>query len=66
MDFWCQAKIVRMNKRVLLLCAGIFGTLGAYIPILLGWDPSGLGGPSILGGLIGGLCGIWLGTKIRV
>ena len=53
-----------MNKGVLMLMAGIFGTLGAYIPIVLGWDPTGFGGPSILGGLVGGLFGIWLGAKI--
>lgn len=55
-----------MNKGVLILLAGVFGTIGAYIPILFGWDPTGLGGPSIFGSLVGGLFGIWLGTKIRV
>lgn len=55
-----------MNKGVLTLMAGIFGTIGAYLPMFLGWDPTGLGGWSILGGLIGGLFGIWLGTKIRI
>lgn len=55
-----------MNKGVLILMAGVFGTICAYIPIVLGWDPTGLGGLSILGGLVGGLFGIWLGTKIRV
>ncbi|MDO8335838.1 MAG: hypothetical protein Q7T74_03610 [Candidatus Saccharibacteria bacterium] len=55
-----------MNKGVITLMAGIFGTLGAYIPVLAGWDPTGLGGPSIFGGLVGGLFGIWLAVKIRV
>lgn len=55
-----------MNKGALTLMAGIFGVLGAYMPIFAGWDPTGLGGWSILGGLVGGLFGIWLGTKIRV
>lgn len=54
-----------MSKGVLTLMAGIFGTIGAYVPIVLGWDPSGLGGPSIFFALIGGLFGIWLGIKIQ-
>lgn len=54
-----------MNKGVLTLMAAIFGTIGAYVPIVLGWDPTGLGGLSILGGLIGGIFGIWLGIKIQ-
>lgn len=49
-----------------MLFAGVFGTIGAYVPIFLGWDPTGLGGPSIFIGLIGGLFGIWLGAKIRI
>lgn len=53
-----------MSKSVLLLLAGIFGIIGAYIPMMLGWDPTGFGGPSILGGLVGGFFGIWLGAKI--
>jgi uncharacterized membrane protein YsdA (DUF1294 family) len=54
-----------MSKGVLTLMAGIFGTIGAYVPILLGWDPSGLGGPSIFFALVGGLFGIWLGIKVQ-
>ncbi len=54
-----------MNKRVVTFCAGIGLFVGAYVPILFGWDPTGLNGLSILGGFIGGLLGIWLGTKIK-
>jgi hypothetical protein len=50
-----------MNKRLILLFAGIFGFIGSYVPVLLG-DHDLLGGWSILGGLIGGLFGIWLGA----
>lgn len=39
--------------------AAVMGFIGAYIPVFLGFD-NGLGGWSILGGLIGGLFGIWL------
>jgi len=48
-----------MNKRVVLLFAAILGFIGAYIPVLFGID-NGVGGWSILGGLVGGLTGVWL------
>lgn len=54
-----------MNKGIITLLAGIFGTVGAYVPIMLGWDPSGLNGLSILGALIGGGLGIFLGVKFQ-
>lgn len=53
-----------MNKKVTLLFAGIFGTIGVYLPILFGVD-DGLGGWSILGGLIGGFVGIWLAVIVQ-
>jgi len=53
-----------MNKRTIYLFAGIFGFLGAYVPVLLGID-DGFGGWSILGGLIGGLLGIWLAVVVQ-
>ena len=43
--------------------AAIFGFIGSYIPVLLG-DHDLLGGWSILGGVIGGLFGIWVGVKL--
>ena len=53
-----------MNKRVITIFALIFGGLGSYIPIIFGWDATGLNGLSILGGLIGGIIGIWLGVVV--
>lgn len=50
-----------MNKRVILLCATVFGFVGAYVPVLFG-DDDPLGGWSILGGFVGGIFGIWLGA----
>ena len=50
-------------KKILTIFAVIFGGIGAYIPVLLGVD-DGFGGWSILGGLFGGLFGIWVGVKI--
>jgi glycerol-3-phosphate acyltransferase PlsY len=52
-----------MNKRVVLVFAGVFGLVGAYVPVFFGWD-DGFGVWSILGGLIGGLLGIWLAVKV--
>lgn len=52
-----------MNKRTVYLFSGVFGTLGAYLPVLLGVD-DGFGGWSILGGFIGGLFGIWVAVKV--
>lgn len=51
-----------MDKKVILLVSGAGGTIGGYVPVLLG--QSGLGGWSILGACIGGLVGIWIGAKI--
>jgi hypothetical protein len=49
-----------MNKKAVSLGAVFFGGVGSYIPVLLGWDPTGLNGLSILFGLVGGIFGIWL------
>jgi uncharacterized membrane protein YeaQ/YmgE (transglycosylase-associated protein family) len=53
-----------MNKRVISF-AGFLGlTVGSILPMVFGWDPTGLSGPSILGGLIGGIVAIWAAVKI--
>ena len=52
-----------MNKSLLLLCAAVFGAIGSYIPVLFG-DNDLLSVWSILGGMIGGFFGIWVGVKI--
>lgn len=48
-----------MNKSIILLFATIFGTVGAYVPVLFG-DNDILSGWSILGSMLGGFFGIWL------
>ena len=53
-----------MNKKTIYLLAGIFGALGAYLPVLFGID-DGFGGWSILGGLIGGIFGIWVAVVLQ-
>ncbi len=51
-----------MSKGLILLFASIFSFIGSYIPVLLG--ESMLGGWSILGGVIGGLFGVWVGAYV--
>jgi len=52
-----------MNKRLIMLFAVIFMALGGYVPVLFG-DGDFLDGWSILGGLVGGLFGVWAGVMI--
>jgi len=52
-----------MNRKTLIFFSLIFGAIGAYIPTLFG-DTELLDGWSILGGLVGGLFGIWLGVVV--
>jgi uncharacterized membrane protein YfcA len=52
-----------MNKTVLLVFATIFGAAGSYVPFLFG-DQDIFSAWSILGGMIGGFFGIWLGVKV--
>jgi len=52
-----------MNKSFILLFATVFGGIGSYIPVLFG-NNDVFSGWSILGGLIGGIFGIWLATVV--
>ncbi len=54
--------IVTMNKGLITLMAGVGTTVGGYIPAMLG--AGGFSGWSILGGLVGGIVGIWAGVKL--
>jgi|JRYG01.1.fsa_nt_gb hypothetical protein len=56
--------VLVMNKKLVMFFMSAGMLLGAYIPVLLGWDPMGLNGLSILGGLVGGAAGIWLGILV--
>jgi hypothetical protein len=51
-----------MNKKVITFFATAGMIAGGYVPVMFGWDPTGLNGLSILGGLVGGFLGIWLGV----
>lgn len=50
-------------KGLTLICVTVFSTIGSLVPMLFG-DNDLLGGWSIVGGLIGGLFGIWLAVFI--
>ncbi len=52
-----------MNKKIVLLSATVFSIVGGYLPVLFG-DNNPLDGWSILGGLVGGLFGIWISVYI--
>ncbi|MFO0920842.1 MAG: hypothetical protein U0451_04190 [Candidatus Saccharimonadales bacterium] len=51
-------------KTTLYLCAGVGGVIGAYIPSLLGGKGGMFSFWGLLGSLIGGLAGIWIGYKL--
>lgn len=51
-------------KGLILLFVTIFSTVGSYVPVLLGDDGGFLSGWSILGGLVGGIFGIWLAVWV--
>lgn len=52
-----------MGKKSITFVAMVGMTAGSFIPMLWG-DDSLLGGWSLLGGLIGGIFGVWLGVKL--
>jgi drug/metabolite transporter superfamily protein YnfA len=52
-----------MNKKVIMFFATIFSIAGAYVPALFG-DTDMFSGWSLLGGLLGGLFGIWLAVFV--
>jgi hypothetical protein len=52
-----------MSKGYIYLCLGIGSTIGSYLPVLFG--SSFISGWSILGGIVGGIAGIWLGVKLN-
>lgn len=50
-------------KQLILVFATVFSIAGAYIPALFG-ENDFFSGWSILGGLIGGIFGIWVGVVV--
>jgi len=53
----------RMNKSIILLFAATFEIVGSFVPMLFGNNDI-FSAWGILGGLIGGLFGIWLGVVV--
>lgn len=52
-----------MNKLPMYIIVSLGMGLGSYLPVLFG--QSLLGGWSILGGFVGGICGVVLFAKLR-
>lgn len=53
-----------MNKLTITVCMTIGTILGGLVPALFG-DSSLFDGWSILGSVIGGILGIWVGAKVN-
>lgn len=51
-------------KQLVMLGAVVFGAIGSYLPMLFTDDIDAVIGWSILGGLIGGIFGIWAAVKL--
>ena len=52
-----------MNKTVIMILMGVGMTVSGFVPWLLG-DHDLMSGWAILGGLVGGVIGIWAGAKV--
>lgn len=50
-------------KQFAMFGAVVFGTIGSYVPMLFG-DIDTMIGWSIVGGLVGGIFGIWVAVKV--
>jgi hypothetical protein len=52
-----------MGKKPIVVITVVCMTIGGAVPVLCGID-DGFGVWSIMGGLVGGVFGIWLGVQI--
>ena len=50
-------------KQFAMFGAVVLGAIGSYVPMLFG-DIDDMIGWSILGGMVGGIIGIWVGVKL--
>jgi len=51
-----------MSKGLIYLGATVGGVIGSYVPVVL-FHSGELSGASILGGLVGGIAGVWVAYK---
>ena len=51
-----------MDKRVLAMCILVGSTVGGYLPTFVGQGQFSIA--SILGGVVGGIAGVWLAARI--
>lgn len=52
-----------MNKTIIMFFTVVFGIAGNYFPFLLG-ESELFSGWSVVGGVIGGLFGVWIGVTV--
>jgi hypothetical protein len=50
-----------MERSVIGLCALVGGAVGSFVPAL--WGSSSLSVSSIVFGLVGGVAGVWVGSR---
>ncbi|HYA08471.1 MAG TPA: hypothetical protein VEG24_02710 [Gaiellaceae bacterium] len=51
-----------MDRKILFMCITVGSTVGGYLPTLLGQGDFSIA--SLLGGLIGGIAGVWVAHRI--
>jgi hypothetical protein len=51
-----------MNKTIIMFFTVVFSLVGGYAPVLFG--DSVFSGWGVLGGVVGGIFGIWLGVVV--
>ena len=57
-----RADIDRMDRKILFMCITVFSTIGGYLPVLIGQSQFSV--MSILGGLAGGIAGVFVARRI--
>jgi hypothetical protein len=51
-----------MDRKILFMCITVFSTIGGYLPVLIGQSQFSV--MSILGGLFGGIAGVFVARRI--
>jgi hypothetical protein len=57
-----RADIDRMDRKILFMCITVFSTIGGYLPTFIGQSQFSV--MSILGGLFGGIAGVFVARRI--
>jgi len=57
-----RADIERMDRKILFMCITVGSTIGGYLPVFIGQSQFSVA--SILGGLVGGIAGVYVARRI--